>query len=340
MAATADHDGVPPLSEHVLLRLKPGEDQHAERADGRTDGGLRNDAARHLLARNTDGTVVGYAHLDLSDSVDGPGAELAVHPAYRNRGIGRALGVATIRAAAAADPAGRLRVWAHGYHPAAARLADSFGLRHSRDLLRMRLSLLDEIPAPVLPAGVRLRAFRPGRDEQAWLAVNQRAFADHPEQGGWTLEDVRLREAEPWFDPAGFLLAVRTDQQRGQQRDQPQDRQQDRHGEQLLGFGWTKVHGNAGSTSTGPDHQPIGHEPIGEVYVVGVDPSAQHLRLGTALTLAGLRHLRGRGLTAAMLYVDESNTRAVQLYERLGFQRWSVDVSFQLDADTAAGTEP
>src|SRR6185437_13617964 len=99
-----------------------------------------------------------------------------------------------------------------------------------------------------LPAGVRLRTFRPGADDEAWLALNAAAFADHPEQGSWTLQDLHARMAESWFDPQGFLLAETED------------------GE-LAGFHWTKIHGGDGhGHQHSGDH---GHEPIGEVYVVG-----------------------------------------------------------------------
>ncbi|MEW2380976.1 mycothiol synthase [Micromonospora sp. NPDC047707] len=277
--AAGDADGADPLDEHVLLRLR----------DGRAP-------AAHLTARADDGTLTGYAHLDITDPAAGTGVEMAVHPAYRRRGTGRALARGAVTAAT-----GPLRAWAHGDHPSAAALAVDLGFARARVLWQLRRPLTAPVPEPRLPDGVTLRAYRPGADDDAWLALNARAFADHPEQGRWTAADLRVRLGEPWFDPAGFLLAVA----------EPTG--------ELLGFHWTKVHERPGSA------------PIGEVYVLGVDPGAHGGGLGKALTAAGLAYLRDRrGLDRVMLYVDESNTAAVALYERLGFARWSAHVNYHL----------
>ncbi|GIG72382.1 mycothiol synthase [Planosporangium flavigriseum] len=295
MRAAGDADGAYPLSEHVVLHLRHG------------GGDVR---AVHLLARH-DGRLVGYAHVDTTDPVEGASAELAVHPLHRRRGLGRALvteamAVADERAGGSAP--GRLRLWAHGDHPSASALSLSLGFERWRVLWQMRRSLRTPISEPALPHGVSLRAFRPGSDDAAWVALNAAAFASHPEQGKWTIDDLHVRMKEPWFDPAGFLLA-----------------QRDSDGE-LLGFHWTKIHGAAPGAGEASEHA---HEPIGEVYVLGVAPSAHGTGLGTALTLAGLHHLRSQGLDQAMLYVDESNTSAVALYRKLSFARWVTDVCFR-----------
>jgi mycothiol synthase len=314
--AAGDADGAYPLSEHVILHLRHGGEAPAV----------------HLLARDG-GELVGYAHVDTTDVVAGPSVELCVHPLHRRRGLGRALVLAAMAAAAERDPAGRLRLWAHGDHPSANALALSLGFVRGRVLWQMRRSLFAPVPAPELPGGVDLRPFRPGRDEAAWLDLNARAFARHPDQGRWTAEDLRVRLTESWFDPAGFLLAERIADGA------------------LLGFHWTKVHGalrhstvSASRVRASParapaDAQEHEHDPIGEVYILGVDPGAQRTGLGRALTLAGLRHLRDRGLDQVMLYVEESNPTAIALYQRLGFARWSTDVCFLNRAAGRGGSD-
>ncbi len=288
-------DGVAPAGEQVLLRLN----QHRGVSD-QIEPVQADVRSEHFLIRDEDGTLVGYAHLDTEQERDAGllVAELAVRPEHRGKGAGTQLVEALLdRADLPAEPApdtGRLRIWAHGEHPAAARLAEKFGFARPRELWRMGRELAGaELPEVELTGGVRLRTFRPGQDEPAVVAVNRRAFSWHPEQGGMTEDELRLKEDQDWFDPAGFFLAEGS-------------------GGELLGFHWTKVH---------PDG-------TGEVYVVGVDPDAQGRGLGKSLTVAGLRHLRDIGCRHAMLYVEADNAPAVKVYRRLGFDKWDVDVQF------------
>lgn len=274
-------DGQPAVSEQGRINLRGGE----------------RPGVRHLLV-HTDRGLVGYAQLEDTDPVEAPAAELVVHPVHRAKGHGRALGHALLSASGR-----RLRVWAHGGHPAARHLAGLLGLALFRELRQMRRPLHEEaggppLPEPVLPEGVTVRTFVPGQDDAAWLAVNAAAFAHHPEQGSLTQRDLDDREAESWFDPAGFFLAFR--------------------GDRLTGFHWTKVH-------------PA--QSLGEVYVLGIHPEAQGSGLGKALTAIGLRHLaHDRGLPTAMLYVDADNLAAVAVYERLGFRTHEVDLMYRTEA--------
>ena len=173
-----------------------------------------------------------------------------------------------------------------------------------------------QVAAVPLASGVRLRTFVPGQDEQQFLGVNARAFDWHPEQGRLDLAGLELEMAQPWFDPAGFFLAVDDD-------------------DTVLGFHWTKVH----SPELTPGDVPgaggeAAPEPLGEVYVLGVDPAGrldgEPVRgLGAPLTAAGLDHLAGRGLRTVLLYVEGDNDRALKLYRRLGFTVFSTDVVYR-----------
>ena len=263
--AAARIDGVGALSEQGFLQLRVGA------------------PVVHLVLRR-DGRIVAYAQLDQATGA----AELVVHPDHRRQGIGRAL---VARLLADIDEP-ELRIWAHGDLPAAQAFAAAFGFERVRSLWLMGRPLTDDLPRPAIPAGVVVDTFVLGADDDAWVELNARVFADHPEQGRWSLDDLRDRTSEAWFDPAGFFIA--------------------RRGPSMVGFHWTKVH----------------DESTGEVYVVGIDPTERGRGLGTSLTLVGLHHLRDIGLDRAILYVDENNQSAVRLYGGLGFERVAADVMY------------
>jgi mycothiol synthase len=246
--------GQPPLSDQALTQLS-------------------SDAVRHVLVTDDDGRLVGYGLLS------GTSLELAGDAAAVD---------ALLSAFEPIDDT--VAVWSHGKRSPLAPVMLERGYQVARRLHQLRRGLRDLPSEEPLPDGVLIRPFVPGVDEAAWLAVNAAAFAALPDQAGQTMSDIKAREREEWFDPAGFLLAQR--------------------GTELLGFHWTKLH-----TPT-----------LGEVYVLGVSPAAQGMRLGSILLQRGLAHLASRGCTEVLLYVDDANTAALRLYERAGFTRYDEDV--------------
>jgi mycothiol synthase len=260
----AASDGVDSLNEAGLLHLRHG-----------------HPGVEHLIARQ-DGQILGYAQRNGGPV---PTGELVVAPRYRGRGVGSVLLAALIER-------GPLRIWAIGNRPAAQALARRHGLSAVRVLLRMERSLEEPVLASPVPGDVLIRTFRFGSDEEAWLDLNARVFAAHPEQGRISRRDLEERLAEPWFDAGGFFLAV--------------------SGGRIVGFHWTKQH----------------EDQLGEVYVLGVDPQSGGRGLGRALLAVGLTHLKRLGNTKVQLYVEADHGAAIALYSAYGFRVVRRDVMY------------
>ena len=102
------------------------------------------------------------------------------------------------------------------------------------------------------------------------------------------MEDLDNRMAEPWFDPAGFFLAIDEGK--------------------IVGFCWTKIH-----------HALVKQGAVGELFVIGVDPDEAGKGIGKAVCTEGLIYLKDKAITQAMLYVDADNAPGHGLYTSLGF---------------------
>ncbi len=289
------------LGEHKRMEL-----DHLARGPGAEP--VRAEMTAMVVARQDD-RPVGYAHLSATSAAHDYAVELVVDVTAPARVADALLRTAIDHVGA--EGGGMLRLWVPRATAVDDTVATAHGFGLERELMQMRCPL--PLPGPTTgPAGpvhqgtpIQTRPFRPGVDEEAWLAVNNRAFADHPEQGHWDLATVLEREREPWFDPEGFLLME--------------------SGGHLVGSCWTKVH----STTT---------PPLGEIYVIGVDPDYHGRGWGRALTAAGLDWLAARGLSVGMLYVDADNRPAVSLYRSMGFEPDHVDRAYRRTVGRAVST--
>ena len=156
--------------------------------------------------------------------------------------------------------------------------------------MRRILKLHRSLQEPVTPVAhnFHIITFDTQLHPKLWLELNNRIFSTHPDQGNWAMADLANRMSEPWFDPHGFFLCITE--------------------EKIVGFCWTKIHQDL-----------VNKEPIGELYVIGVDPAHSGKGIGKALCTQGLIYLKNKGITQGMLYVDEENEAGKGLYKTLGF---------------------
>ncbi|MEX2245476.1 MAG: mycothiol synthase [Dehalococcoidia bacterium] len=279
-------DGHEPLGEHKFLHLQRG-----------------SDLGSAVLAFDGE-RLSGYAHTLTfgEDDERRASCEFVVHPDVRRKGIGSALLSRAIDVARVQD-ARSMDLWSYNDTAAGARIAAHFGFEPARRLLHLHRHVRSVIGAPA-PEGASLRAFRPGRDEEAWLTLNNRIFAGHPENGRWTIEDLRARMAQPWFNPHDVLMLEADGR--------------------LAGFCWLKV-----------GERP-GEGRVGEIYVIGTAPEARGRGLGAYLLAQGLLRLYERKADVAAVYVDQSNVRAAELYRAAGFHHHHVDVCYTRRLGAAA----
>jgi len=282
--AAHDFDGTPPIAEHVLLHLR--------------HGGDKSDS--HLVIEENK-EVIAYAHLDTTDLVAGPSVEAVVHPQHRGKGLG-----ALILKEALKICGDKTRIWSHGDLPAAKAIAASLKLERIWSNLLMSKSLGEIQP---VTSKYPIRTFISGLDNQAFLDLNNKVFANYPDQGGWSEDDLKVRVNESWFDGKGFFVT----EDRGE----------------LIGFCWTKIHGAHTHSHTDGDDDH-GHEALGEIYVLAVNPDYKGQGIGRDLTITGLNYLKYQGLNNVMLYVGVKNKPAFKLYKSLGFDEFGSDVMYRV----------
>ena len=241
-----------------------------------------------------DGTLAGWVHPEVK--------ALVVEPAFRRRGVGRALVEHGLQMEALRQRPNLLLGVVPGEEPGQAFLVATGFEQHSI-LWDLELPAATSSAPPAWPEGVTTRPIAFATDRLAFIRLFNAAFADHatPLQMDEGRADEPPQEL-PWKEED--LLVAEQD------------------GE-LIGF-----------CATEPKRRPDGSvEPEGEIWTIGVRPDRQGAGLGRQLLRWGVQHLRGLGVETVNLSVNGRNPRALGLYEAEGFvrtstrERWARPVS-------------
>ena len=255
--------------------------------------------ARDITIAELDGRVVGVASREAIDTTDGfreYRLDGEVDPAYRRRGIGRALLVESQnrhRQAAATDGSPRTRIfgsWSNERQAGDVALLESMGFERARWFFEMVRPDLGDVPDIPLPDGLELRPIDRSMARQVW-AADVEAFQDH--WGGFDGSEEHLQR---WLDTPAMDVSI-----------------------WVVAYDGDEVAGGVLNVIDPEQNAALGVE-RGWLQSVFTRRPWRRRGLATALIAKSLIVLRERGMTSAALAVDADNpSGALGLYEGLGF---------------------
>ena len=266
------------------------------------------DPRRDLLLAFVDGTIVGASQTDVRTRALGPNHHLEgwVSPAFRRRGLGRALlhwAEARAREVALVDGrsgARTLSSWPDEPQAGAIALYESEGYAIVRYGFMMVRDLTEPIPELPLPDGLELRPVDAADHRRIWDADTE-AFQDHWNAAERTDADFEGWFASPEIDTALWRVAWAGDEVAGS----------------VMNFIYPEENVALGVQRGWLDH-------------VSVQRPWRRRGLASALIADSLRAIRDAGMTDAALGVDAENpTGALRVYENLGFRRARTGVSYR-----------
>jgi mycothiol synthase len=245
---------------------------------------LRETAAGAVA--EVDGRLAGFVLAD--------GKALVVDPAYRRRGIGRALVEAGLGVERRAGRANLILGVLPG-DAAGRAFLEATGFAYHSTVWDLDLPAVHPVPPAAWPDGFRARAMDGSHDVPALVELFNEAFATHPTPMSMTLESTLADWGKPWPAREEDIVLV----------EGPDTT--------LLGF--------CATVPVRPAEGGVG--PRAEIWTIGVRPGAQGHGLGRQLLRWGVGYLRGLGVETVSLAVNGINARALGLYESEGFVRTS-----------------
>jgi mycothiol synthase len=266
------------------------------------------DPALDIVVAEIDGRIVGGAetHLEVRDGIAVHQQEGWVRPAFRRRGIGRALlehaeqRGRDVAADWPGDEPHAFNAWANDTETDAIGLLEASGYDRVRYGFMMVRSLSDPIADAPLPKGLEIRPVREEDHRRIWDADCE-AFLDHWGSYQRTEEDRESWFGTPELDTTLWKVAWAGDEVAGSVMSFIFDEENERLG---VRRGWL-------------EH-------------ISVRRPWRRRGVASALIVESLHVLRERGMEEAALGVDAENlSGALRLYESHGFHRHRTGIAFR-----------
>ena len=236
------------------------------------------------VVTGTDGSIIAYMDVDLSEGQAYINPNSCVHPAHTGRGIStyllRAVEARTLEQVST-GPYVLLNTISYA-NTAAQRLLEQEGFSLISAHRRMQITLHEAPPQPIWPTGITVRTLVQGRDEHTFHDTISEAFSELPRYTPTPFAEWQsMYIARADFDPTLWHLAL------------------------------------AGNEVAGCTIGYMGE--LGWIQFVAVSRPWRHHGLGLALLQNAFSEFHGRGRRNIGLNVNADNpTGAIQLYERAG----------------------
>ncbi len=247
------------------------------------------DPQNDLFIEERGGSIIGYAGVFLEPAINRAILDCMIHPLHRKKGVATELILRAIQHAREADSQ-VVQVYIPKINLPARNLASRLDFKYIRHFYGLKLDPQKIRLPDVEPSAYVIRSLE--ADEAAKLTyIQNRAFADSWGFNPNTPGEIAYRINLSSCSPENIMMAYLN--------------------HQPIGYCWTRIM---------MEENPEADEMKGEIHMLGVDPDFRKRGIGRNVLLAGLSHLKSKGVSIVELTADGEEQVALGLYESVGFK--------------------
>jgi mycothiol synthase len=235
------------------------------------------------------GNLVGYTDITPELTIGRVILACWIHPEHRRKGLAtKLLSYATKRARELRVKVAHVNILED--NEIAKSVLSKLGFERVRRYLELRLDIAKVSKQDMEQAILGCRHLQPGEEDKL-TQIQNRSFAGYWDYNPNTVETITYRLNLGNRSPEDVVLAC--------------------DGDKIIGYCWTEVIDEEKTTTS---------ERKGRIYMVGTDPDYRNRGVGRKVLLAGIAHLKNKGIQVAELTVDSENKVAYALYQSIGFK--------------------